>query len=73
MPRTNLATYVREQRVAKGYTIAELAAALSVHPNTVRNWEKEKHVIPSDKLIALNTLPRKVVARKPRHGPRKLT
>ena len=65
-----LANYVRQVRLAKGYTIAEMAVALGVHYQTVRSWESGKHTMSADKLIALDVLPKKLVVRKPRTGPR---
>ena len=71
MSNSDLAAYVRNTRIAKGYTMAELAEALGVHLNTIKNWEAGIHVIPGDKMLALQVLPTKLVVRKPRHGPRK--
>lgn len=37
---------VKQWRLIKGKTIAEMAAALGVHPNTFRRWENNPEVIP---------------------------
>lgn len=37
---------VKQWRLAKGKTIAEMAAAIGVHPNTFRKWENDPEIIP---------------------------
>ncbi|MCX7173815.1 MAG: helix-turn-helix transcriptional regulator [Proteobacteria bacterium] len=70
MGKLDLGKYIRELRLAKGYTLAEFGSALDVHFQTVRNWEGSVHMIPADKLMAAEKLPKKLVVRKPRTGPR---
>lgn len=37
---------VKQWRLAKGKTIAEMAQAVGVHPNTFRKWENDPEKIP---------------------------
>jgi len=61
----NLGKYLKEKRIAAGYTQAELAARLKVHVQFVSNWERGLCAPPShcfQRALDILKAPRKKVA-----------
>lgn len=68
-----LGAQFRTMRVAKGYTLVELAKILDVHDKTISYWERGKGKIPGDKMAVLTDLPDHHCEReKPQNAPRRL-
>jgi transcriptional regulator with XRE-family HTH domain len=67
---STIAAQIRELRLAKGYTIQEMADALGVDRKTAYNWEAGRTMPPADQFMAIFGLPMRQGLRKARTGPR---